>query len=126
MYTPRGHEGENWRAACVSLPVQKSDVPEGSRHSARQTHFWPRGVDVTTRGATHGRPVIDPSQVVGCDKQRAGTPNHAHGVPAPPLVTPNHAHGVLALPLVTPYELTNWPAVGSHVSRLLPTGLPIQ
>jgi len=36
-------ERENWRAACVSLPVQ-TEVPEGSRRSARRTHFWPREV----------------------------------------------------------------------------------
>ena len=45
----------------------------------------------------HSRPVIDHSQVVGCDKQRAGTPNQRNGVPA--------------LALVTPYKFTNWPAV---------------
>ena len=43
-----------------------------------------------------GCPGIDDGQLVGCDKQRAGTPNHRHGVPA--------------LPLVTPYKFTNWPA----------------
>ena len=39
----------------------------------------------------------DVKQLVGCDKQRAGTPIHRHGVPA--------------LPLVTPYKSTDWPAV---------------
>ena len=40
----------------------------------------------------------DVKQLVGCDKQRAGTPIHRHGVPA--------------LALVTPYKFTNWPVVG--------------
>ena len=26
IYTSRSHERENWRAACVSLPVQKRDT----------------------------------------------------------------------------------------------------
>ena len=38
-------------------------------------------------------------KLVGCDKQRAGTPNGCRGVPA--------------LSLVTPYEFTNWRAVGA-------------
>ena len=45
----------------------------------------------------HGWPVC---KFVGCDKQRAGTPIHSHGVPA--------------LALVTPYKLRmfkNWPTV---------------
>ena len=45
----------------------------------------------------YGWSVIDHGQAVGCDKQRAGTPKHGHGVPA--------------LPLVTPYTFTNWPAM---------------
>ena len=47
---------------------------------------------------THGRVrYIDHAQLVGCDKQRAGTPDYRHGVPA--------------LALVTPYKFTNWHAV---------------
>ena len=46
---------------------------------------------------THGRQNIDDAQLVGCDKQCAGTPNHRHGVPA--------------LALVTPYKFTNWAAL---------------
>jgi|GEM_PF-4735355 len=53
----------------------------------------------------HGRPAIDDAQLVGCDKQRAGTPVHRHGVPA--------------LPLVTPYKFTNWVAVGDWPERAL-------
>jgi len=49
----------------------------------------------------HGRPVIDDAQRAGCDQQRAGTPNHTHGVPA--------------LPLVTPYKITN------SIERTLPS-----
>ena len=45
----------------------------------------------------HGWPVIDDGPLVGCDKQRSGTPHPRSGVPA--------------LPLVTPYKFTNWPAV---------------
>ena len=33
-----------------------------------------------------------PISTVGCDKQRAGTPNHRHGVPVLPLVTPYRVH----------------------------------
>ena len=54
----------------------------------------------------HDRPIIDDGRSAGCDKQRAGTSNHRHGVPA--------------LPLVTPSEFTNWPAVGTsrrHTSQ---------
>ena len=29
------------------LAGTKNEVPEGSRHSARQTHFWQRGVSWT-------------------------------------------------------------------------------
>ena len=47
-----------------------------------------------------GRPVIDHTHLVGCDKQREGTPYHRHRVPA--------------LPLVTPCKFTNWPAVLRH------------
>ena len=36
----------------------------------------------------HGWPVIDDGPLVGCDKQRAGTPHPRSGVPALPLVTP--------------------------------------
>ena len=45
---------------------------------------------------SHGSRGNVDAQFLGCDKQRAGTPNHRHGVPA--------------LPLVTPYKLTNSPA----------------
>ena len=48
----------------------------------------------------HVRPVFGHAQTVGCDKQRAGTLNCRHGVPA--------------LALVTPYKSANWPA-GSSV-----------
>lgn len=40
--------------------------------------------------------VVDKMQLVGCDKQREGTPNQRHGVPA--------------LALVTPYRFMNWRA----------------
>ena len=43
------------------------------------------------------KPESDARLLVGCDKQRAGTPYHPLGVPA--------------LPLVTPYKFTNCPAV---------------
>ncbi len=65
------------------------------------------------------RPVIDDAQSVGCDQQRAGTPNHRHGVPALPLVTPNHRHGVPALPLVTPYIFTNQVCAWASVLKKL-------
>ena len=53
---------------------------------------------------SHGLRVIDDGQSVACDKQRAGTPNHKHGVPA--------------LALVTPYKFTNWPTVPGAVRQL--------
>ena len=55
------------------------------------------GADRIVTTIWYVRPVIDDVQSVGCDKQRAGTPNQRHGVPA--------------LPLVTPYKFTKWPAV---------------
>jgi hypothetical protein len=33
---------EGWASGMRQLAGTKSDVPEGSRHSARRTHFWPR------------------------------------------------------------------------------------
>ena len=54
----------------------------------------------------HGWTAIDDGQLVGCDKQRAGTPNHRSGVPA--------------LPLVTPYKFTNWRAVKRTRRKLTP------
>jgi len=33
--------GERHASACR----YKNDVPEGSRHSAHRTQFWPRGVN---------------------------------------------------------------------------------
>ena len=41
-----------------------------------------------TSSGGHGWLFFGHAHVVGCDKQRAGTPNHRHGVPALPLVTP--------------------------------------
>ena len=43
-------ERENWRARELAsgmrqLAGTKRDVPEGSRHSARRSHFWPRAVE---------------------------------------------------------------------------------
>ncbi len=43
--------------------------------------------------------------LVGCDQQRAGTPNHRHGVPALPLVTPqqNYRKQLFIGPTGQPY-----------------------
>jgi hypothetical protein len=52
----------------------------------------------------HVRPVIDDGQLVGYDEQRAGIPNHGHGVPA--------------LTLITPCKFTNSQAVAVETATL--------
>ena len=76
------------------MPPEEINVPLLSQRETRAQYSW----RTPNLFGAHGWLVCESAIPVGCDKHRAGTPNHRHGVPA--------------LALVTPYKSTNWPTVG--------------